>query len=83
MNLPSCVLAAWGAWRYVPVLREHPERRRLDYGGAMQSLVGLALIIFALIQGQSLGWWTGHKPGQNILFTGAEITDCIPYAFSR
>ena len=62
VNLPSCVLAAWGAWRYVPKLREHPERRRLDYVGAGQSLVGLALIIFALIQGQSLGWWTVKHP---------------------
>jgi EmrB/QacA subfamily drug resistance transporter len=62
VNLPSCILAAWGAWRYVPVLREHPERRRLDYVGAGQSLVGLALIIFALIQGQSLGWWTVKQP---------------------
>ena len=62
VNLPSCILAAWGAWRYVPVMREHPEWRRLDYAGAVQSLVGLALIIFALIQGQSLGWWTVKHP---------------------
>ena len=25
----------------------------------------------------------GHKPSQNSFFTGAEITDCIPYACSR
>lgn len=62
VNLPICILAAWGAWRYVPVTREHAERRPLDYLGAVQSLVGLALIIFALIQGQALGWWTVKQP---------------------
>jgi EmrB/QacA subfamily drug resistance transporter len=62
VNLPICILAAWGAWRYVPVTREHAERRPLDYMGAGQSLVGLALIIFALIQGQSLGWSTVKQP---------------------
>jgi MFS family permease len=62
VNLPICILAAWGAWRYVPVMREHAGRRPLDYMGAMQSLVGLALIIFALIPGQSLGWWTVKQP---------------------
>jgi hypothetical protein len=43
-------------------MREHAERRPLDYVGAVQSLIGLALIIFALIQGQSLGWWTMKQP---------------------
>jgi EmrB/QacA subfamily drug resistance transporter len=62
VNLPICLLAAGGAWRYVPVTREHEERRPLDYRGAAQGLIGLALIIFALIQGQSLGWWTVKQP---------------------
>lgn len=32
--------------------------RRLDVGGVILSSVGLALVVFGLIEGQRLGWWT-------------------------
>jgi EmrB/QacA subfamily drug resistance transporter len=34
------------------------ERKRLDYGGVLMSSIGLALVVFGLIEGQQLGWWT-------------------------
>jgi EmrB/QacA subfamily drug resistance transporter len=34
------------------------ERRSLDYGGVVLSSVGLGLVVFGLIEGQQLGWWT-------------------------
>ncbi len=34
------------------------ERKSLDYGGVLLSSIGLALVVFGLIEGQQLGWWT-------------------------
>jgi EmrB/QacA subfamily drug resistance transporter len=58
VNVPVAALAAWGAWRYVPDITERADKGALDYLGAMHSLVALCLIIFALINGHALGWWS-------------------------
>ena len=34
------------------------DRRRLDASGVLLSSVGLGLVVFGLIEGQSIGWWT-------------------------
>jgi len=33
-------------------------RRALDYSGVVLSSLGLGLVVFGLIEGQQLGWWT-------------------------
>ena len=33
-------------------------RRALDYSGVVLSSLGLSLVVFGLIEGQQLGWWT-------------------------
>lgn len=33
-------------------------RRALDYSGVILSSLGLGLVVFGLIEGQQLGWWT-------------------------
>lgn len=40
------------------ITESHGNVRKLDFGGVLLSSVGLALIVFGLIEGQSVGWWT-------------------------
>jgi EmrB/QacA subfamily drug resistance transporter len=56
INLPICLAAAWGVFRFVPEAKEGP-RRPLDIFGVALSLLGLALAIYGLSEGQSMGWW--------------------------
>jgi predicted MFS family arabinose efflux permease len=34
------------------------DPKRLDIGGVIMSSIGLGLVVFALIEGQALGWWS-------------------------
>jgi len=59
INLPLGLIAAVGATVLMPESR--PDRRpRLDAVGALLSALGMGLLVYPLIQGQSAGWpaWT-------------------------
>ena len=55
VNLPICLAAAWGVFHFVPEAKEGP-RRPLDVFGMGLVLSGLALVIFGLSEGESMGW---------------------------
>lgn len=55
VNLPICLAAAWGVHHFVPEAKV-VERRPLDVFGMILSLSGLALAIFGLSEGESMGW---------------------------
>ena len=38
--------------------RSDGDPKRLDIGGVVMSSLGLGLVVFGLIEGQALGWWT-------------------------
>jgi EmrB/QacA subfamily drug resistance transporter len=56
VNLPICALAIAGALRYVPRASEPGHPHPLDIFGALESLVGLGLLIVGLGEAQTLGW---------------------------
>jgi EmrB/QacA subfamily drug resistance transporter len=62
VNLPICVVAIAGALRFVPRDQPQPKRAALDLVGALQSLVGLVLLIFGLSEGETFGWWRPRAP---------------------
>ena len=49
INVPIGVLALWSMWRYVPESRA-PKARRFDPVGQVLLLVGLAALVFAVIE---------------------------------
>ncbi len=57
INIPVGIIAAIMVLRTVPE-NKGPEVRGFDPVGVLLSAVGLALIVYGLIEGQQYGWWT-------------------------
>ena len=57
INVPLGLISLVMVW-FVIVESKGEDRKRLDIGGVILSSVGLGLVVFALIEGQALGWWT-------------------------
>ncbi|MDQ1433729.1 MAG: hypothetical protein QOF59_545 [Actinomycetota bacterium] len=55
VNLPICLVALVAGRVLVPTSRD-PEESRLDGPGALLSIVGLSALVYAIIEGPSLGW---------------------------
>jgi EmrB/QacA subfamily drug resistance transporter len=56
INIPIGIIAAIMVMRSVPETFG-PKGRGLDPVGVLLSSLGLALLVFGLIEGQSFGWW--------------------------
>ena len=57
INVPIAALIAFGTWKFVPESKAKGDVGALDYIGAILSSVGIACLIFALIEGRNYGWW--------------------------
>ena len=55
VNVPICALAFVAGRAFVPTSRD-PSESRLDGPGALFSIVGLSALVYAIIEGPSLGW---------------------------
>jgi MFS family permease len=66
VNVPLAAVALLLAFALIPADRERELGRRFDLPGALTTTLGVMLIVFALVQGPSLGW---GSPG--ILAAGA------------
>jgi EmrB/QacA subfamily drug resistance transporter len=62
VNLPICALAIAGALVFVPRASEPGHPNALDVFGAVESLVGLGLLIVGLSEAQTLGWGGARVP---------------------
>ncbi|QTI69128.1 DHA2 family efflux MFS transporter permease subunit [Gordonia polyisoprenivorans] len=56
LSVPLALGAIWIALRHVPESRDHTEHARLDVLGAGTMILGLAGVIYALIEGPARGW---------------------------
>lgn len=56
INVPLAVLIVVGTWRVVPESRDITDRSGLDIVGAALSAIGIAALVFALIEGRNYGW---------------------------
>ncbi len=61
INLPLGLVIIMGALRLVPETRDPAVARGVDWAGAVLSALGLGLLVFALIEGQTYGWWTATR----------------------
>jgi len=57
LNIPFGLLALVGIWRYIDETRDTALRRGADVPGVLLSSLGLAGIVFGLIEGSYFGWW--------------------------
>src|SRR5690606_20057431 len=62
VNVPIGVLVIVAALLFVPKTCGKVRRPGVDVGGLLLSAVALALIVFSLIEGSRLGWWTPGDP---------------------
>lgn len=62
INVPVIALALAAGHFLVPKSRD-PQEARLDPGGAMLSTVGIASLVYGLIQAPAQGWLTGATLG--------------------
>lgn len=60
VNIPIGLIAAVLVLKTVPESKG-PRARGYDPVGIVSTALGLALIVFALIEGQSYGWWTATR----------------------
>ncbi|MBB5914586.1 EmrB/QacA subfamily drug resistance transporter [Nocardia transvalensis] len=67
INLPVGVVVLAGIVLFVPETRVRDHSRGLDVDGFLLSTAGFALLVFALIEGQTYGWW---KPLREFGFFG-------------
>jgi Major Facilitator Superfamily len=56
VNLPLVAIALVLAFALIPADRRRDRTRRFDLPGALSATLGITLIVFALVQGPSLGW---------------------------
>ncbi|MHA6523097.1 MFS transporter [Tessaracoccus sp. G1721] len=57
LNLPVGLVVLLAIILWVPESRDTSGPRGLDVGGAVLSALGMGGIVFALIEGQTYGWW--------------------------
>src|SRR5262245_11732808 len=56
VNVPPAVVAAVLAFRLIPADRRPDTQRSFDLAGALSATLGITLLVFALVEGPSLGW---------------------------
>ncbi len=56
VNVPLATLAMALAFVLIPADRAREHKRSFDLPGALSATVGITLIVFALVEGPSLGW---------------------------
>lgn len=56
INVPVGIVGVTAAWLIIPESKDPQATRRLDWGGIVLSGVGIFAIVFALIEGNSIGW---------------------------
>lgn len=72
INLPIGAVGVVASLRYLPETRDPEASRRLDWGGVALSGVSIFMLVFALIEGNRVGWTspeiTGLLAGSGIVF---------------
>lgn len=59
INLPIGVLGVFASVRFLPETLDPDASKRLDWGGVLLSGASIFMLVFALIEGNHLGWTSG------------------------
>jgi EmrB/QacA subfamily drug resistance transporter len=74
INLPIGVVGVVASLRYLPQSRDPDASRRLDWGGVVLSGVSIFMLVFALIEGNHVGWTSPEILG---LLVGAAVVFAV------
>jgi EmrB/QacA subfamily drug resistance transporter len=69
INVPIAVVVIFAVLRLVPETKDSTTRGGVDAPGTVLGTVGLAALVFGLIEGQNYGWFTPKKPFEAAGFT--------------
>jgi len=69
INVPIGIAIVAGTLMFVPETRDPSTDRGVDVVGVLSSTIGLASLVFGLIEGQSYGWWS-PTPGKTLSVAG-------------
>lgn len=61
VNLPLGALVLIGTWLFVPETSQTAAVPGVDLPGLLLSAAGFGLLVFALIEGPTLGWWAPRQ----------------------
>ncbi|MCR5978863.1 DHA2 family efflux MFS transporter permease subunit [Gordonia jinghuaiqii] len=75
VNVPIGILVVLGALLVVPETKAEISVPGLDVVGLLLSMIGFGALIFALIEGQSIGWW---KPVADLRLPGVTWSSDAP-----
>ncbi len=75
VNIPVGIIVIIGALLFVPETRSKAEVPGLDYLGPVLSAIGFGSLVFALIEGQKIGWW---KPISDLRIPGLTWSESAP-----
>jgi MFS family permease len=67
VNVPLAVLALALAFRLIPTAQQRAATRGFDLPGALSVTTGVTLVVFALVQGPTLGWGSPAIAGGGVL----------------
>ena len=62
INIPIGIIIIIGALLTVPESKEDGNTGRIDWMGAVYSVIAMSTLVFGLIEGRTYGWWEVNKP---------------------
>ena len=62
INIPLGIIIVIGALLTVVESKESGNLRRIDWVGALLSIVAMGSLVYGLIEGRTYGWWLVNKP---------------------
>jgi EmrB/QacA subfamily drug resistance transporter len=82
INVPLGIIIVIGALLTVVESKEPGPARRIDWGGAVLSIVAMSTLVFGLIEGRTYGWWLVNQPFQIDTWTWPFELSIIPICFA-
>ena len=66
INVPLGIVIIIGAIKYIPETFGEKMKGKFDFLGFILSSVGLAAVVYGLIEGRNFGWWTAKNSADAI-----------------
>jgi EmrB/QacA subfamily drug resistance transporter len=82
INVPLGIIIVIGALLTVVESKEPGPARRIDWGGAVLSIVAMSTLVFGLIEGRTYGWWLVNQPFKIDTWTWPFELSIIPICFA-
>lgn len=82
INIPLGVIIVVGTVLAVDESRDTASAKRIDFSGAVLSVLASAALVFGLIEGRNYGWWFVNKPFKLGAWDWPFQLSAVPVAFA-